>query len=104
MTFITSGTKNVSAGRGQSVAASRALRSGPSISPTKVLQSGLMLQLDGAESPTAEKSKFISLTGRPREEERLCALENKERTLGEELAVSSDCYSTALSLELFLPT
>lgn len=79
----------MSAERGQSMAATRALKTGPSMTPSKLLQSGLMLQLEGAENSPAGHCKGLSLTGRPREEERLRALENKERTLSEELAVRS---------------
>lgn len=72
------------------MAASRNDRSGP-LAPTKSLQSGLMLQLDGhgdTPAPTGS-TKYISLTGRPREEERLRVLEAKERSHSEELAVRS---------------
>ena len=71
------------------------------IAPAKSLQSGLMLQLDGddtAAAKTTDSSKYMSLTGRPREEERLRVLETKERNHSEELAVRSTCAICLLFL------
>ena len=61
-----------------------------------------MLQLDGdaTAGKATSSSKYASLTGRPREEERLRVLEAKERNHSEELAVRSTFFHCALiSLE-----